>query len=515
MIQDQLPMLILAIPLLSSFAISICGRAHQAVAFAMLTGAMAASFACAIGVLSQVVSTGQTIHYFVGDWPAPYGIELVIDHLNAMLLCIVSGVGLLVSVYSWRPVPAEVPERLPGKKVPGRVPNFCVLYCLLVTGLLGICATGDAFNMYVLLEIAALSGYALLALGSGRSYYATFKYLVMGTIGACLYLLGVGYVYIKTGSLNMADLKGLLTAPALMNSATIHIAFIMIVVGISIKMALFPMHGWLPNSYTHAPTASSCLIAPLVTKVSVYMMVRVLFSVFSAAFVFTVIPWHGAMVWVATAAIVFGSVSALGQSDLKKMLTYIIVAEVGYMAGGVWLGNASGLTGATYHILGDAMMTVCLFMVVGAIIHKTGDSSRESMRGIFKKMPVTSVVFLVGAFAMIGIPPTCGFFTKRYLIVGAFQAGQWAFAGALLFSSLINAVIFFRLIEIGYFPKFSGEEESHGHGTHGRQVTAVDEAPLSMLVPMLIAAASLIVIGLYTNEIITGLIGRTIPAGLL
>ena len=511
MIQEQFPVLILVIPLLTSFFISIFGRGSERTPFLMIVGAMAASFACAVGVLLRVTANNEVIHYYVGNWPAPYGIELVIDHLNAMVLCVVTGVGLLVAIYSLRPVPAEVPERTPGRKVAGRVPNFYVLFSLLMTGLLGITATGDAFNMYVLLEITALSGYALLALGSGRAYFATFKYLVMGTIGACLYLLGIGYVYIKTGSLNMADLKHLLAAPALMDSTTIEIAFIMIVVGLSVKMALFPMHGWLPNSYTHAPTASSCLIAPLVTKVSVYMMIRVLFSVFSAAYVFSAIGWGRAMVWIATAAILFGSISALGQTDLKKTLTYIIVSEVGYMVGGIWLGNASGLTGATYHILADAMMTVCLFMVVGAIIHKTGNSSREAMRGIFRKMPITSVAFLIGAFAMIGIPPTCGFFTKRFLIVGAFEAGQWGYAAALLFSSLVNAVIFFRLIEIGYFPEF----EDEGHEPRHRQVVAMDEAPLSMLVPMLIAAASLIVIGVYTNEIVTGLISRTIPAGLL
>jgi multicomponent Na+:H+ antiporter subunit D len=198
---------------------------------------------------------------------------------------------------------------------------------------------------------------------------------------------------------------------------------------------------------------------------------------------------------------------------MKRMLTYIIVAEVGYMVGGAWLGNSNGLTGATYHILSDAMMTLCLFMAVSAVIYKTGDSSREAMRGIFRKMPVTAVVFLIGAFAMIGIPPTCGFFSKWYLVTGALEAGHWGFAAALLISSLINAIIFFRIIEIGYFPDF--DDPAAASGTHGHGKVTIAEAPLSMLLPMVVTALSLLAIGVYSSEIITGLVSRTIPAGLL
>lgn len=513
MIQEQLPILILAIPLLTAFAISICGRKSKTFAFILLTAAMAGSFAAAAGVLRQVLASGEAIHYYIGGWPAPYGIELVIDHLNSMVLVMVSGVALLVAVYSKETVLAEVPDRSPGEEVPERVPNYYTLYALLVSGLLGMVATGDAFNLYVLLEISALSSYALLALGRGRAYYATFKYLIMGTIGACFYLLGVGYLYIKTGSLNMADLKILLTNVTLQQSDSIQIAFLLIIIGLWVKMAFFPMHGWLPNAYTLCSTTTSCLIAPLMTKVTVYMMIRLMFSVFSAGFIFKTIAWSSLVPWMAAVAIIFGSISALGQTNLKRLLTYIIVAEVGYMVGGAWLANANGLTGATYHIISDAMMTLCLFMVVGAIIHRTGDSSLNAMRGIFKKMPITAAVFVVGALAMIGIPPTCGFFTKWYLISGAIEAGQWGFMVALLLSSLINAFIFFRLIELGFFPSFAEADAAPQPGRHP-ETLAVAEAPLTMLIPMVLTASSLVLIGIYTNEIVSNLIQHTIPPGL-
>lgn len=500
MMAEQLPILILIIPLLTAFVISLFGAKRDTLAFGLLVAAMAGSFYAAVRLLLMVLQTGRPIHYRLGGWPPPFGIELVIDHLSGLVLCMVAGCALLTAVYSRRPVRQEIPDR---------IHHYYTLFCLLVTGLLGMVATGDAFNLYVLLEISALSSYALLARGRGLAYYATFKYIIMGTIGACFYLLGVGYLYIKTGTLNMADLSAILARPEMHESITIRVGFILIIIGLWIKMAFFPLHGWLPNAYTNASTTSSCLIAPLMTKVSVYIMVRLMFSVFSVEYVFQTIPWHELVVWLATIAIVAGSILALAQRDLKKMLTYIIVAEVGYMVGGVWLANQSGLTGTIYHIVSDGLMTLCLFMAVGAITFKTGKSSFDAMQGIFEKMPGTSVVFLIGGLSVIGIPPTCGFFSKWYLISGGIEAGQWVYVGALLFSSLINAIIFFRLIEVAYYGEFKGHAHGDGHGQAG-----MDEVGATMLVPMLVTATSLIVIGLYTNEIVTNVVRWAMPIGL-
>lgn len=497
---SQAPILILAIPLLSAFAISLVGALSQRLAFGLLLAAMAGAFVMALTALGEVLAGTTPLYYRLGDWPPPMGIELVIDHLSGMVLVVVSGCALLTAIFSFHTVQREIGDR---------IHHYYTLYALLVTGLMGMVATGDAFNLYVLLEISALSSYAMLAKGRGYAYYATFKYLIIGTIGACFYLLGVGYLYIKTGSLNMADLSGLLAQPEMHQSASIRVGFILIIIGIWIKMAFFPFHGWLPNAYTRASTTTSCLIAPLMTKVSVYIMIRLMFSVFSVDYVFRAIDWSHLVVWLASGAIIAGSISALAQRDLKKMLTYIIVAEIGYMVGGVWLANQSGLTGAIYHIGSDALMTLCLFMAVGAIMHQTGESSFAAMENIFQKMPITAVVFLIGAAAIVGIPPTCGFFTKWYLIMGAAQTGDWHFIVALLLSSLISAIIFFRLIEIGYFGKF----DEHGHGGHHGTV-AVAEAPATMLVPMALVAALLIGIGLYTDEIVTNIIRWTMPAGL-
>lgn len=500
MIQDQLPILILAIPLLSAILISVAaGKSHIA-AYLILVLAMAGSFGAACATLLQVVQSGNEIHYYLGDWQPPYGIELVIDHLSSMVLVLVSGVALLSAIYSLRPVQEDAPDR---------VHHYYTLFALLVAGLLGMVATGDVFNLYVLLEISALASYALLASSRGLAYYSTFKYIIVGTIGACFYLLGVGYLYIKTGSLNMDDLFNILSSAEMHQSITIKVGFILIILGMWVKMAFFPMHGWLPNAYTYASTTTSCLVAPLMTKVSVYIMIRLMFSVFSAGYVFKTLQYHQYVMVLACIAIVAGSISALAQRNLKRMLCYIIVAEIGYMVGGVWLATENGLIGAVYHILADGMMTLCLFMAVGAVIFKTRKTTLDGMRNIFRKMPVTAVVFLVAGFSIIGIPPTCGFFSKWYLITGAVEAGQYLFVASLLLSSLINAVIFFRIIEIGYFPKFDQEGDDHHSGK-----TIVSEVPMTMMIPMVLTALSLIVIGIYTNEIVSSLVKFTIPAGL-
>ncbi|MEW6595011.1 MAG: monovalent cation/H+ antiporter subunit D family protein [Thermodesulfobacteriota bacterium] len=495
---DQAPILILAIPLFSAFVISLVGGLHRTVAFGLLTGAMAGSLTMALVALGAVLQNDAPVHYQLGNWPPPIGIELVIDYLNGLVLVVVAGCALLTAVYSHHTAAREQGDRLH---------HYYTLFALLITGLLGMVATGDAFNLYVLLEISALSSYAMLATGRGHAYYATFKYLIMGTIGACFYLLGVGYLYIKTGTLNMADLFRLLNTPEMHASASIRVGFLLIIIGLWIKMAFFPLHGWLPNAYSRATTTTACLIAPLMTKVSVYIMIRLMFSVFSVDYVFRTIPWSRLVVWLASAAIIAGSISALAQRDLKRLLTAIIVAEIGYMVGGAWLANANGLTGAIYHILSDALMTLCLFMTVGAIILRTGSSSFSAVENLCRKMPVTAAVFLIGAAAIVGIPPTCGFFSKWYLIRGAVQAGAWHFIAALIFASLASAVVFFRLIEIAW----SGTFDGHGHGT---PPVARAEAPLAMLAPMVAVAALLVIVGLYTNEIVANLIRWAIPAGL-
>ena len=398
------------------------------------------------------------------------------------------------------------------KEFQDKVGAFYALYLLFTAGLLGILITGDAFNLYVLLEIASLTGYALIGLGRRRAPLSGLNYLFMGTIGASLYLLGIGYLYVMTGSLNMADISQIL--PSILPSNVVILAFILCLSGLFVKMALFPLHGWLPNAYTYSPSVVSSLVAPLTTKVMIYAMFRVMLTIFSIDFSLNSVAVRLPILWLAIAAIVMGSIMALAQKRLKKMLAFIVVAEVGYMVGGFWLGNRDGMNGAVLHIINDAAMTLCVFMAAGAIVYKTEDDRLSSLKGVFRTMPVSMAAMVVGGLSLIGVPPTCGFFSKWYLISGGMAAGQYGFVAALIFSSLVNTVLFFRLFEIGYFEPFSSgrAHQQHNHTDHIKHSDSIAEAPLDLLVPLVATAVLLIVLGIYSGEIVARVIQFAIPA---
>jgi multicomponent Na+:H+ antiporter subunit D len=415
------------------------------------------------------------------------------------MLVLVSGLSLLVAIYS---------KKLVERELPGKTALFWSLFILLITGLLGICITGDLFNLFVMLEVASLTGYALIAIGEKRALYASFRYVIIGTMGASFYLLGVGYLYIATGSLNIENLSQLL--PELYQSKTILAGFTFIIIGLSIKMALFPLHGWLPDAYTYAPSAVSAAVAPLVTKVMAYVIIRVLFTVFKADFPTSVIRVTDLMVWFGTLAIFFGAIMALSQTDYKRMLSYVIIAEIGFIIGGIGVANATALKGAIFHIVNDAMMMAILFLVAGMVMYRTNGHRIDDFKGLFKKMPFTAAIFTVGALAVIGVPPTCGFFSKWYLLYGGIEANQWGFVAALITATLISVALFFRIFDKGLFT------HAHEHGSDQRpdDNAHTGEAPLSMLLPAFALALAILLVGIYNQVIINQVIRFAIPAGL-
>ncbi len=495
----QLPAIIVVLPLVVSFFIFFSGWWVKRAGFPLAVGALICCVLLSIGILKTVISEG-TIHYWMGGWEPPWGIEYRVDHFNAIMLVLVSGLSMLVAVYS---------KKLVERELPGKSALFWSLFILLITGLLGICITGDLFNLFVMLEVASLTGYALIAIGEKRAVYASFRYVVIGTMGASFYLLGVGYLYITTGSLNMENLSQLL--PQLYPSKTILAGFAFILIGLSIKMALFPLHGWLPDAYTYAPSAVSAAVAPLMTKVMAYVIIRIMFTVFKADFPISVIRVTDLMVWIGTLAIIFGAVMALSQNDYKRMLSYVIIAEIGYIIGGVGVANATALKGAIFHIVNDAMMMACLFLVAGLVMYRTNGHRIADFKGIFRTMPFTASIFTVGALAVIGVPPTCGFVSKWYLLLGGIEAHQWGFVAALLVSTLISVALFFRIFDKGLF--IHGQENGpHDKGSadnpHG------GEAPLSMLLPAFALALAILLVGIYNQVTVNQVIRFAIPAGL-
>lgn len=443
----------------------------------MAVGGLICCVLLSIGIFKSV-TTGGTIHYWLGGWEPPWGIEYYIDHLNAFMLVLVSFLGLFTAIYAKRTVEAEMPDR---------IALFWCLYLLLNTGILGIIVTGDLFNLFVLLEVASLTGYSLVAIGKGRASFASIRYLIIGTIGASFYLIGIGYLYIMTGSLNMADLRMIL--PSLYATKVIQAAFVFIFIGFGIKIALFPLHAWQPDAYTYAPSAVSVIISTAVAKTSAYALIRVIFSVFTIDFIQVFLPVFDTLCWVAAVAMIAGSIFAIVQNNLKRMLAYSSIANVGYIVLAIGLApfTTQGLNPALMHIVNHAVIKACMFMTACAFIYKFDLWDIRKFEGLGRRMPFTCFALLLAILAMIGMPPSAGFVTKWYLILAIFDAQKYALVIFIFVSTLLMIVYFWRLIEIIYIRVPTDSNPSD---------LRFAEAPLSMLIPSLIFGGLTFAIGI-------------------
>ena len=495
------PILAVAAPLLAAFVLPLLGRWNHAGIRPATLGALAVACGGAVLTAREVAADGP-VDYYLGGWEPPWGIAFHVDGLGALLLLVVTFLPLAVGIYAGRSVAAE----LPGREAP-----FYSVFLLLVAGLAGIASTADLFNLYVFLEITSLASYALVAMGSGAAIVSAFRYVILGTVGAAFYLLSVGYFYAVTGTLNMADLARVL--PDLYGSNAVLVGFVFFAVGMGIKMALFPLHAWLPGAYANAPSAVSALVAATTTKVAAYVVIRIMFFVFEPRFAIETIPATTILGWMGAAAMVVGSVLAIAQADLKRMLAYSSVAQIGYIVLGIGLANASGLVGGVLHLVNHAFMKGCLFLVAGAIVYRTGARRIHDLRHLGTAMPWTSGAFVLAAFAMVGIPPAGGFFSKLYLVLGAIDAGQWTFVGVIVLSSVLALAYFGNVIRFLYFPPADAAADA-GAGEATDAAAPAREAPASMLTPILVLAAGIIALGIFNGTLVSGFIEPALPAGL-
>ncbi|MDX1734253.1 MAG: monovalent cation/H+ antiporter subunit D family protein, partial [Halioglobus sp.] len=394
-------------------------------------------------------------------------------------MSLVSGIGCVVLLGGRASIWSEVSER--------RRVTFLVAYLLCLTGLLGIAATGDVFNLFVFLEISSLSTYALVASGRDRrALVAAYNYLIMGTIGATFILIGIGFIYMLTGTLNMADLAQRL--PAVGQSLTALAAYAFIVVGVCLKLALFPLHQWLPGAYTQAPSMVTVFLAATATKVALYVLIRLSFSVFRVKFSDLALPLTTVFVLLGLVAILAASLVAIFESDLKRGLAYSSLAQVGYMVVGVGIGTAIGLQAALIHLFNHALMKGALFMALAAVVYSLGSSRFEALRGLGGRMPLTCACLVLGGLSLIGVPGTAGFVSKWYLVVAALDREQWLLAFLLLAGSLLTAVYVWRVVETVYLSPASPEVQAH---TANRS-----EAPPALLCVAFVLALANVYFGL-------------------
>ena len=432
------PVLIVLLPLTASLLCMLFSRISKNLGSWIVMASIAGAFANACIVLQRVLeSGGKTWHYWMGGWEPPIGIEFALDPLNSILAVVVTFISLMVSLYS-RPFVKDEDWL--------HVGGYYTLFGLLTVGLSGMIITGDVFNLYVYLEIMSLSGYGLIALGGRKSMLAAFRYLLIGTIGASLYLLGVGYLYAMTGTLNMADLAARVVPH--LNSPLFAIAVACFIIGFGIKMALFPLHGWQPDAYTFAHPGAAAFIAGCMSKAPAYALIRFVYYIFKVdnPVVQSALNVLGIL---GVAGILIGSIMAMAQYDFRRMLAYSSVAQIGYIAIGLAMGNMYGF--------------------IGAVLHAT-----------------------------------CGFFSKWYLMLGAYTGAQYFYIAVLVISSLLNAIYFFRIIEQMFIQREASLTEVHPHkGKLG--------LPLSMVIPILVGGIMILVLGFYSVDIVTDVVKLGLP----
>ena len=477
---DQLPLLTIAVPLVAGPLCVLFGNKHIAWVLAFVASLI--SFLFSAHMLLQVLD-GDVLSYHLGGWAPPLGIEYRVDAANAFVLFLISGISTVILPYARKSVEYEI------KKVSHTLFYCCYLLCF--TGLLGVVVTGDAFNVFVFLEISSLSTYVLIAMGAERDRRAltsAYDYLILGTIGATFFVIGIGFLYIATGTLNMADLAVRLAG--MEGNRTVQAGFAFIVVGMGLKAAIYPLHLWLPSAYTYAPSVVTVFLAATATKAAIYVLLRFMFSVFQPEFVFETHILTFIIMPLAILAMFAASLIAAFQTDLKRLLAYSSVAQVGYMILGIGLATKISLSATIIHLFNHGITKAVLFMVVGAFVMQKGSSFAKNLNGLGKQMPWTCAAFVIGGLSLIGVPGTAGFISKWLLIDAALEEDLWWLALLIVMSSLLAVVYVWKIVEVLYMKQ--PEEGS-----------VIGEVSISMLIPMWILTIACIYFGLNTELTLT------------
>jgi multicomponent Na+:H+ antiporter subunit D len=472
---QHLPALQVVVPLLAAPLTVLMRR--RSLAFAVVLAASWIAFAISVMLWMQVDRDG-TISYAIGSWPPPWGIEYRVDRLSSFVLVLVAGLAAVVLPYSRESIEEEIPA--------SQQYLFYTVFALCLAGLLGITITGDAFNVFVFLEISSLATYVLVAMGRDRrALLAAYQYLIMGTIGATFIVIGVGLLYLLTGSLNLADIAQRL--PAVEAARPILAALAFLTVGISLKLALFPLHQWLPNAYTYAPSSVAAFLAGSATKVAVYVLLRFYFSVFGESRVFGQLPMQDMMLLLALAGMFAASTVAIFQTDLKRLFAYSSVAQIGYIILGLHFDSVTGLTATIVHLANHAVTKTAIFMLLGCVVVSIGAVTLERVQGLGRRMPFTSLGIVICGLSLIGVPGTAGFISKWTLIQAALEQGQWWLVFLILLSSLLAVAYVWRFVEAAYLREPQ------------KDLAATPPVQLSMLLPAAVLVFATIYFGFDTS----------------
>ncbi len=471
----HLPALQVVVPMLSAPLIVLLQP--RGLAWAGATAVAVLSFAIAV-TLALAVLDGQTVEYAMGGWPAPYGIALSVDAFSSLVLLVITGAAAAALLAAKPSIDQQIEAE--------RQPLFYSAWLLVLSGLVGIVVSADAFNIFVFMEISSLASYILIAGGPDRrALPAVFKYLMMGTIGATFYLIGVGLIYMMTGTLSLADMEARIGDVIDINPILVAAGFITI--GLALKAAVFPLHVWVPNAYTHAPHMVTVFLAACATKVALYVLIRFDYMVFQTKLDDHEVQFAMFLMPLAILGILIASAVAMFEGHLKRLLASSSVAQIGYILLGASFLSLAGLTASAMHIFNHALAKGGLFLAVACLAYQYRDLRLNQLGGASARMPWTCAAFVVCGLSLIGVPGTAGFISKWVLINAALESGAWGWAlvAIILVSSLMAVVYIWRIVEALYF-----QEPVEGNDQ-------ISEAPIQILLVTGLVAVLNIYFGLF------------------
>jgi multicomponent Na+:H+ antiporter subunit D len=475
-LQEHLPALQVIVPMLSAPLVMLL-RERQ-LSWMLTTAASLCAFAVSIALTMQILAVKES-SYLMGSWPAPFGIELSVDSMSALLLLIVTGASSLALIAGASSLREQIESE--------RQPLFFSAWLLALAGMCGILVSADAFNIFVFMEISSLASYVLVAGGPDRrALPAVFKYLTMGTIGATFYLIGVGLIYLMTGTLNLEDME--LRIHEVADQRPILVAAGFITVGLALKAAIFPLHVWLPNAYTYAPHVVTVFLAACATKVALYVLLRFDLFVFQPNLAGHDLQFAYFLMPLSLLAILIASAVAMFELDLKRLLAWSSVAQIGYITLGASLASKAGLTASLLHVFNHALAKSALFLACACLAMSVAKLRVDSIGGAARQMPWTMAAFVLAGLSLIGVPGTAGFISKWYLISATFASGMTGIllVAVIVVSSLMAVVYIWRVVESAYF----------GVATNDQAIT---EAPLALLVPTWVAVLLNLYFGLFPD----------------
>lgn len=426
----------------------------------------------AVLLILTLLTIGKTDVYKIGGWIPPIGINLVLDGLSSFMLIVVAVVSFAALLFSTRYMDTYTQR-----------PKYYCLFMLMIAGMNGAILTGDMFNLYVFLEIAALASYALVAFGcQHEELEASFKYGVLGSIASSFVLLGIALLYSQFGTVNMAHLAQKMAAGAPANSIPAF-CLMLFIAGLGLKAALVPFHAWLPDAHPSAPAPISAMLSGVLIKaIGVYALVRIVFNVYgfnpSLSYAFMVLG---------TLSMVIGVFMAIGQWDYKRLLAYHSISQIGYVILGIGLGTPLGILGGMFHLANHAVFKSLLFLTAGAVEHNTGTRLLDKMGGLNKRMPTTGATSLVASMSIAGIPPFNGFFSKLIIIAACIQAGRYGFAAWAVVVSIMTLASFMKVQKYGFFGKLKEQFAKL------REVPAAMQAAMIFLAVLCLAMSLMVI----------------------